>query len=59
MIPIPTLLPETTRSPLLYSPIITVLSAKTSNTGSPAIVFTDIKESERSSEMLNNCPPLP
>ena len=33
--------------------------ANTSNTGKPAIVFTDIKESDRSSDTSNSLPLLP
>jgi hypothetical protein len=40
-------------------PITTVLFANTSSTGKPAIVFTDIKESDRSSDISNNRPLVP
>jgi hypothetical protein len=57
--PIPTRLLLTTRSFLLYAPIMTRLSLNTSKTGNPAIVLTDIKLSLRSSVTLNNTPLTP
>ena len=57
--PIPTLLFFNTKSPLPYCPITTLSSAKTSTTGSPALLFTDIKESLRSSTTENNVPFVP
>jgi hypothetical protein len=55
----PTLFPLIVKSPLLNCPAFTVLLANTSKTGKPAIVLTDIKESERSSIIENNPPFVP
>jgi hypothetical protein len=57
--PIPTLLFFNTKSPLPYCPITTLSSAKTSITGSPALLLTDIKLSLRSSTTENNVPFVP
>jgi hypothetical protein len=51
--------PDTTNVFCPKVPITTVLFANTSNTGKPAIVFTDIKESDRSSDTSNSLPLLP
>ena len=51
--------PDTTNVFCPKVPITTVLFANTSKTGKPAIVFTDIKESDRSSDTSNNLPLLP
>ena len=57
--PIPTLLFFNTKSPLPYCPITTLSSAKTSITGSPALLLTDIKLSLKSSTTENNVPFVP
>jgi hypothetical protein len=43
----------------LYLPILTVLSANASITGKPAIVFTENKLLDRSSDTSNNLPLFP
>jgi hypothetical protein len=58
-VPMPTLLPVTTRSFWLYCPATTVLSANTSNTGSPAALLTLINESLRSSATVKIVPLSP
>ena len=51
--------PDTTNVFCPKVPITTVLFANTSRTGRPAIVFTDIKESDRSSDTSNSLPLFP
>ena len=55
-VPIPTLLPVTTKSPLLYCPITIVPSSKASKTGKPAMSLTLINEPVKLSSTLNNDP---
>jgi hypothetical protein len=58
-VPIPTLLPVRTKSFCPYCPATTRSSAKTSNTGNPALLFTESNESDKSSTMVNNVPFVP
>ena len=58
-VPIPTLLPVTTKTFCPYCPSTTVLFAKASITGRPAIVFTENSESDKSSDTENNLPLFP
>lgn len=51
--------PEITIASAPYLPILTVLSANASITGKPAIVFTENKESDKSSDTENNLPLFP
>jgi len=51
--------PEITIASAPYFPILTVLSANASITGSPATVFTENKESDKSSDTENNLPLFP
>jgi hypothetical protein len=55
----PTLLFLRTKSPLPYCPNTTLSSAKTSITGNPALLFTDIKESDKSSTTEKSVPFVP
>ena len=51
--------PETIIDSAPYFPMVTLLSANASITGRPAIVFTEYKESDKSSDMENSVPLFP